>query len=878
MENSSEISFEIRKSFLNFFKKNSHKEISSSSLIPKDDPSLLFTNAGMVQFKNWFTGDEKPKYQDVVTIQKCLRVGGKHNDLDNVGFTPRHHTFFEMLGNFSFGGYFKEQAIDLAWKLLIKEFSMDKNRLIITVYNDDEFSYNIWKKISGFSDSQILKISTEDNFWSMGESGPCGPCSEIFFDNGDGLSGGLPGSNNQDGERYVEIWNLVFMEYEKINGQLKKLPTQCVDTGMGLERITSLLSNKTNNFETDLFEYIFSEIERLAGIKKNNDNITSFRIISDHIRAINFLLSEGMLPSNEGRGYVLRRIIRRALLHSYKIAPRSLILHKLVGSVIKKYSKVYYELEKTNLFIEKNLKNEEEKFFDTLDAGIKLLNKEIRKVKGNDFSADLAFKLYDTYGFPVDMTESILSEKKMRLDMTEYNKIVEKSRLLHKKTWVGSGEVKIDKVFLEMKGQLNSTKFLGYDFAKTTSTLKKIIYNGQFKNSAKTGLKDLILVFDSTPFYAESGGQVGDSGKLLNLKNKEICKITDTKKIDGDIFLHFVKKIEISLKVGSKYILAIDESRRDKIRNNHSATHLLHESLRQVVGRHVSQSGSLVNDGKLRFDYTSNKQLTEKQIFSIENLVNNSIRSNLKTAINLMPVKDAIESGAIALFGEKYPEKVRVVSMSNETPSDIISSKELCGGTHVRSTGEIGSFKILGDFSISSGVRRVEAITGEEVQIFFNKKLKLLNEIKDFMKASDENLKDKIVNLREDYSKLKKSTNQQKSIFSNEKIIQMKDLDIYYDNLKCLPKELKNNSDAIKDKFKSGIIVLVSNDKKKVSVVVSLTKDLIKNYDSIEILKRVTSFLGGTGGGGRRDMAQGGAPYSDKVSDLKNFLTKLFDV
>ncbi len=872
MQDFSDISNEIRKDFINFFKKNSHIEIISSPIIPHNDPSILFTNSGMVQFKNWFTGDEVPKNKNVVTIQKCIRAGGKHNDLENVGFTPRHHTFFEMLGNFSFGGYFKELAIELAWKLLTKEFKLNKNRLVVTVYKDDNESAILWKKISGLNNSQIIRINSDDNFWSMGDSGPCGPCSEIFYDNGNEIAGGRPGTKNQDGDRYVEIWNLVFMQYEKTKKQLRDLPVKCVDTGMGLERITAVMSNKINNYETDLFEYIFSEIEIHLNQKINKQNLSAFRIISDHIKSICMLMSEGVLPSNEGRGYVLRRIIRRTLLQVYKIEPGVVILNKLVKSVVNKYSKFYFELDKRVSFIEKNLKNEEEKFSETLEMGLGLLDKEIKNLKSRNFPAETAFKLYDTYGFPVDLTQNILAEKKFKLNIDNYESIVKKNKLKQKETWTGNTEKSGEKIFHNLKDKEKSTIFLGYEKTQSLSKLSRIIKNNNFEKYLKEDQSDVVLIFDKTPFYAESGGQVGDSGDLVNQDGKFIGKIIDTKKIDNHIFLHFLDNNKLPLTVNEKYNLLIDHKRREKIRNNHTATHLLHESLRQTLGDHVSQKGSLVNDQKLRFDFTYNDQLKDEQVSTIERIVNSSIRSDIKLKIDFMPVKEAIKRGAIALFGEKYPEKARVVFFVNKSKANNFSSIELCGGTHTASTGLIGSFKILGESSISSGIRRIEAITGEQVDDFFKKKIDLLNEIKNILKASDNDVKEKIINLKNELSELRKESNRSQLNFSENKIIFHQSYKIYFEEFDVNPKELKNFSDLVKKNFKSGLIVLITNYEKKVSIVVSVTNDLLEKVDAVEKIKRIVNFLDGKGGGGRKDLAQGGAPFSYKVNQLEKFL------
>ncbi len=873
MQNSNDYSNKIRETFLNFFKKNSHLEIESSSLIPNDDSTLLFVNSGMVQFKKWFTGEENPKNKNVVSIQKCLRAGGKHNDLDNVGLTPRHHTFFEMLGNFSFGGYFKEEAIKLAWDLLTKEYAIDEKRLIITVYKEDEPSFKIWKKISGFNDEKIIRISSNDNFWSMGDSGPCGPCSEIFFDNGESIKGGLPGTKNQDGDRFVEIWNLVFMEYEKKGDSLETLPGKFVDTGMGLERILAVLNGKVNNYDTDLFEYVFKRIEEETKTNLNKNLLIPFRIISDHLKSIIFMMSEGILPSNEGRGYVLRRIIRRALLNVNKLNPDVIILNRLVDDVIKKYIKTYPELTKAEFFIKDNLKNEEEKFSETLSIGLELLNKEIKKIKTKEFKPEIAFKLYDTYGFPVDMTESILNDRKLSLDTKKYKSIVEAQKKLQKNSWVGIGKKDNEKNYQEIFKNFSSTKFCGYETTSCNSKLLYIIENDVLVDSTKKN-EEVILIFDKSPFYAEAGGQLGDSGHILNSKKQVVAEISDTKKIKNGIYLHFVNRCLVKLIKNESYFLEIDKDKRDKTSNNHSATHLLHESLRQIVGKHVSQKGSLVSFKKLRFDYSSNEQLSLEKQKKIENLVNKSIRSNIGVEINQMSLDKALKSGAIALFGEKYPDKVRVVSMESKFKKEqILTSIELCGGTHVKQTGQIGLFKILSDISISSGVRRIEALTGQDAHDYVDDKINSLGEIKNILKASDENVVEKIKNLKNSSTNKTKISNEIE--YSNLKIITTKGCKIYFDNIDCHSKELRNNSDSIKKQFKSGIIILTSQEDNKVSVVVSITKNLLGKFDSTIIIKKIIAYLGGKGGGGRKDLSQGGAPLNEKFKKLKNNLEKL---
>ena len=872
MSKPKEISIEIRESFVNFFKKNSHTEVPSSPLIPEDDPSLLFTNSGMVQFKNFFTGKKKPIDKNIVTIQKCIRAGGKHNDLENVGFTPRHHTFFEMLGNFSFGGYFKENAILMAWEYLTKELCIDKKKLFITIFNDDDESEVLWKKISGFDRNKIIKINSNDNFWSMGEEGPCGPCSEIFFDNGKKYNGGLPGSAEQDGERYVEIWNLVFMEYERTQGKLKKLRTKCVDTGMGLERITALISETADNYDTDLFQFLFKKIEEKCNLRRKSNNLVSFKIIADHLKSICMLMSEGILPSNEGRGYVLRRLIRRSLMQVNKIHSNGAFLNDLVKTTVDKYSKFYFELNERISFIEKNLKIEEEKFMETIDIGLSLLNKEIKNLESNEFSPEIAFKLYDTYGFPIDVTINILTEKKIKLDVSKYEEIVLQNKSKQKNTWVGSQGKREDKVFLDLIKKSKETIFLGYEKTEIESKLLYILHKSKIVTHVEKEEKDIILIFDKTPFYAEGGGQVGDTGNLYTSEKKLVGKITDTKKLDGNIFLHYLKNNKEDLNANQELFLSVDTERREKIRNNHSATHLLHASLRTILGDHISQKGSLVNDEKLRFDFTYNEQLTNAQVNKIESLVNQSIRENIESRIEFMPTKQAIKSGAIALFGERYPENVRVISFTNENKNSSLSSVELCGGTHVKSTGQIGTFKIVSDHSVSSGVKRIEAITGESAEVFFSKQIDLLIQIKESLKANENNLLEKIETLKKEVALLKKNKTGNDLKFSENNIISLKKYKCYFDTLEIDQKELKNLSDLIKKNLKASIIILVTKNGEKISVVVSVSKELNDEVNAIDILQKIVIFLGGKGGGGRKDMAQGGAPFSNKIEKLKNFL------
>ena len=869
---------EIREKFLDFFESNGHKIINSSPLIPDNDPSLLFTNAGMVQFKNIFTGKEKSKFLNVVSAQKCIRAGGKHNDLNNVGYTPRHHTFFEMLGNFSFGSYFKQEAIEFAWKFLTKDCLLKPEKLVVTVYEEDIDSFKIWKKLLSNKNTKIIKISSSDNFWSMGEKGPCGPCSEIFYDNGEKIYGGLPGSKEQEGERFVEVWNLVFMQFEKNGNKLKELPKKCVDTGMGLERITAVLNGLTNNFETDIFLNLINKIEELTKISCNSQNIASFRIISDHMRSIVFLISEGLIPSNEGRGYVLRRIIRRAARHISLIGFEKSIMYKLVEYVCCEYNEIYFDLKQNEKYIIETLENEEKKFSLTLKDGLRLLNFEIKNLKTKNFPEKTAFKLYDTYGFPYDMTENILKENNLTLDMKKLQKIINKQKFISKKTWRGSGDLEEENVLIELKNKFEKTNFLGYEHTNLISKLIGIVNKGSFTESVFDG-DSAYLIFESTPFFAESGGQIGDSGKLLCASdNSVLCEICKTIKIEGDIFLHDAKNIKKKLYIHNSYELLIDKESRNKIRNNHSATHLLNESLRRILGDHIKQKGSLVSESKLRFDYSHNSPLTQKEIFLIEDLVNSQIRENLKINIKFMKPKDAIESGTLGLFGEKYPDLARVVNMSYSDSKKIDSfSSELCGGTHVDFTGEIGYFKILSDTSISSGVRRIEAITGEYAQKFINQKVELITNLAFLVKTDERNILEKIKNLLQENKSLKSAEAKNNEVKLNEKFLSViNGISVYCQEVETNSKEIKKYADQVKLKNNSCASIIINRQDKKITFLISLTDDLTKKLDAQIIARKVSSILGGKGGGGRKDLAQGGGIDVSKLNDAFSFFKDLF--
>jgi alanyl-tRNA synthetase len=670
---------EIRSTFLKYFEKNDHKIVESSNLVPNNDPTLMFANSGMVQFKNVFTGLEKRDYVRATTSQKCVRAGGKHNDLENVGYTPRHHTFFEMLGNFSFGDYFKEKAIHYAWNLITKDFGIDKNRLYVTVFHEDDEAFNFWKKIAGFSDDRIIRISTSDNFWSMGETGPCGPCSEIFYDHGDHLKGGLPGTPEEDGDRFIEIWNLVFMQYEQVSKDKRiNLPKPSVDTGMGLERIAALLQGTHDNYETDHFKKIIQSTSEIVKQKPDQKNLSSFRVIADHLRASSFLIAEGVLPSNEGRGYVLRRIMRRGMRHSHMLGSKKPIFANLFNTLLEEMSASYPELNRAESLIKETLKMEEEKFLVLLDRGIKILNEEISKID-KVLPGDVAFKLYETYGFPIDLTEDILKSKSLKFDKDRFGELMRESIELARKNWKGSGDSAVEKIWFGIKEKIGPTEFLGYENDQAQGIIKCLLKNHK-EVSVLNKDDEGMIILNQTPFYAESGGQVGDKGIIV--KDDFKFEVTDVQKKLGDLFVHYGKVVSGSIKLDQDVELKIDVNRRNDTRAYHSATHLLHESLRRVLGDHVTQKGSLVEPERLRFDFSHMKPISNEEVGKIENFVNEMVQKKSEVKTRIMTPKEAVENGALALFGEKYGEEVRVLSMGDE--GDKYFSTELCGGTHVK--------------------------------------------------------------------------------------------------------------------------------------------------------------------------------------------------
>ncbi|MFL2883558.1 MAG: alanine--tRNA ligase [Pelagibacteraceae bacterium] len=874
---------DVRSKFLNYFKKNNHQIVDSSNLVPNNDPTLMFTNSGMVQFKNVFTGLEKKQFKTAVTSQKCVRAGGKHNDLENVGYTPRHHTFFEMLGNFSFGDYFKEQAILHAWNLLTKDFNLPKEKLLVTVFHEDEESFNLWKKIAGLSEDKIIKIATSDNFWSMGETGPCGPCSEIFYDHGEKLEGGPPGSVDQDGNRFIEIWNLVFMQYEQISKEKRiDLPKPSVDTGMGLERMTAVLQGTHDNYNIDHFKKIIEASSNIIKAPINNTTIASHRVISDHLRASSFLIAEGILPSNEGRGYVLRRIMRRGMRHAHSLGSKAPVFYKLFEVLLSEMKDSYPELEIGKDLIIETLKNEEEKFSSLLERGMKILEENLNKVQKNILPGSVAFKLYDTYGFPVDLTADILRTKNIKVDSNAFEKEMEKSKTLARANWKGSGDKSVEEKWFKVREELNPTEFLGYEFEKAEGVVLKISKKNKFVDSVSSG-DDIEIITNQTPFYGESGGQVGDQGIIFNSNCK--INITDTQKKMGDLFVHTGKVIEGSIKIGQSVNLEIDIIKRNNSKANHSATHLLHESLRRTLGKHVTQKGSLVSPDRLRFDFSHNKPIEKEEMLKINKVVNEIIEAATEVQTRIMTPKEAVKTGALALFGEKYGEEVRVVFMGKE--ANGFFSTELCGGTHVKNTKEVGKFGIISQSSIASGVRRVEALRDYQLSKYLkslkeNKSLKEKNVKEQLEKIQKELLNykakpdlDKNKNLAENLKQLIKQLEKIKisSLIKDKNKNKIKDEKV--GNFKVRqqilldfpPKELRSIIDQGKKDIKKGIVICVSIFEEKVGVAVGVTNDLISKYDAVKLVKIASEILGGKGGGGRKDFAQAGGNNKNEIDN-----------
>ena len=884
-------SSEIRSAFLNYFKKNGHEIVHSSPLIPHNDPTLMFANSGMVQFKNIFTGKEKRDYNRAVTSQKCVRAGGKHNDLENVGYTARHHTFFEMLGNFSFGDYFKDDAIKFSWELITKELGIDKTKLFVTVFNEDEDAYNLWKKIAGLSDDKVIKISTSDNFWSMGDTGPCGPCSEIFYDHGDKYPGGPPGSPDEDGDRFIEIWNLVFMQFEQISSSERiNLPKPSIDTGMGLERITALLNGTNDNYNTDLFNPLINKSIQLLNNESLNSS-PSHRVIADHLRSSSFLIADGVTPSNEGRGYVLRRIMRRGMRHAHTLGNKEPIFDKMFPTLLETFQNAYPELERAKDLILNTFLNEETKFKETVEKGLKILEDEI-STSPKRLDGEIAFKLYDTYGFPLDLTQDYLRAKKIEVDIDSFNIKMKEQKDRARKSWKGTGDQEDQKKWFQITENLSPTEFLGYEQTETESEIISIIKKDTETDILSEGDEGIILL-NQTPFYGESGGQIGDSGKIIY--ENSIFEVYDTTKLFGSFFLHHGKVLSGKFSKNNNVTATIDTEKRELTKCNHSSTHLLHSSLRKILGNHVSQKGSLVNNEKLRFDFSHNDPISSENIIKIEKHVINQIASNSKVDTKIIDHHKAIEEGAMALFGEKYGDEVRVVSMGTKEDEKVFS-KELCGGTHVNNTSDIIDFKIINQSSVASGIRRIEALTNISVEQYENEQnqlkkqkddddqIKIDHLIKDIKKIdsnftysnnNNESLISQIKELRKNLDNKKQNLNKEnisQNIISEE-INNI--MFVYLVTEDYPPKLLKQFVDDQKNKFKEKCVsLIISKNNNKLSIVLGATNDLVKRFDSSKIIQEVSVMLGGKGGGGRKDLAQAGGT---ELSNLDQAINKIRD-
>lgn len=862
---------QIRKTFLDYFEKNGHKVIPSSSLVPDNDPTLMFTNSGMVQFKNIFTGNETRDYKRATTSQKSVRAGGKHNDLDSVGYDVRHHTFFEMLGNFSFGDYFKEEAISYAWEVVTKEFGIDKNKLAVTVYHTDDVARRLWKQISGLPDDRIINIATKDNFWQMGDTGPCGYCSEIFYDHGPEVWGGLPGTPEEDGDRWIEIWNLVFDEFEDLpDGTRIPLKQRCIDTGMGLERISAILQGVHSNYAIDLFQNLIADICKLTGTDPENKQWTSsYNVIADHLRSTAFLIADGVLPSNEGRGYVLRRIMRRAMRHIYMLGVHEPMMYKLLPRLQREMGEAYPELYRHEGLIRETIKAEETRFGRTLSNGLKLLDEETVDLKaGDELSGTTAFKLYDTYGFPLDLTEDALKLKNITVDVEGFDAAMEKQKAEARKNWAGSGDAGTEKIWFELKEKLGATEFLGYTTLKTDAQITALVQNGQAVDSVSEG--EFWLVANQSPFYGECGGQVGDIGLIQN-KNFEI-RVADTKKKLDGLIVHLCRLVSGRVSVGETASFEVDVPTRDKTRANHSVTHLVHKALRTILGDHIAQKGSLVGPDRMRFDISHPKQITPDEIRQVEDMVNASIRRNYHVNTVIMTKEEAMGSGAMALFGEKYGDEVRVVRMERDGE---IYSQELCGGTHVCDTGDIGYFNIVSESAVGAGVRRIECVTGYGAEKFVQDIEDKLHRISTNLKTNVNDLEMRIQHLLEEKKELERNVFELKKTFASHKSADNQDKIGSVNGIRFAakivsgahPKELKAFIDEITQNIGSGIVVLASDKDGKASIVVGVTKDLTDRYSAIDLVRAASAVVGGNGGGGRPDMAQAGGPDASKLEE-----------
>jgi len=868
---------DIRSQFLSFFEGKGHAAVESSPLVPRNDPTLMFTNAGMVQFKNVFTGLETRDYSRAATSQKCVRAGGKHNDLDNVGYTARHHTFFEMLGNFSFGDYFKEEAISHAWELLTKDFGLNKDKMLVTVYHTDDQAFDLWKKIAGLSDDRIIRIPTHDNFWAMGDTGPCGPCSEIFFDHGEHIWGGPPGSPEEDGDRFIEIWNLVFMQHEQVTVDERiDLPKPSIDTGMGLERIAAVMQGEHDNYNIDLFKNLIAASEALTGTKAEGDQQPSHRVIADHLRASSFLIADGVLPSNEGRGYVLRRIMRRAMRHASLLGAKDPLMHQLFPALKAEMGVAYPELERAEALITETLLLEETRFRKTLERGLGLLDEAtVGMSEGDELDGETAFKLYDTYGFPLDLTQDALRRRGVGVDTDGFNASMEQQKADARAAWAGSGDAADDRVWFTIRDEHGSTEFLGYDTEIAEGVVQAIVKDGELVDTASKG-DEISVVVNQTPFYGESGGQMGDKGEI-RFEGGSI-NVTDVKKRGEGVFVHMGEVAQGMLEIGMAVELEVDHAARAGSRSHHSATHLIHEALRHVLGDHVAQKGSLVAPDRLRFDFSHQKAISDEDLGTVENMSNEIVRQSSPVETRLMAVDDAREMGAMALFGEKYGDEVRVVSMGTGVRGEKAGktySLELCGGTHVANTGEIGLIHLLGESAVASGVRRIEALTGAAALQYLSEQEQCVKDIAATLKVPPQNAVNRVMQLMDERKKLERELADARKQLAmgggasgggseTKEINGVIFMGKVVENIAA--KELKGLVDDAKQSLGSGIIAIagVSEDG-KAGVVVGVTDDLTDKHSAVDLVRIASEVVGGKGGGGRPDMAQAGGPDGGKA-------------
>jgi alanyl-tRNA synthetase len=868
---------DIRAAFLNYFAANGHEIVPSSPLVPRNDPTLMFTNAGMVQFKNVFTGLEKRPYVRATTSQKCVRAGGKHNDLDNVGYTARHHTFFEMLGNFSFGDYFKDRAIELAWNLVTKEFGLPPERLTITVFSEDDQAFGLWKKIAGLPESKIIRIPTADNFWAMGDTGPCGPCSEIFYDHGDHIPGGPPGAPDAEGDRFIEIWNLVFMQYEQVAaGQRLDLPKPSIDTGMGLERIAAVLQGTHDNYKIDLFGALIQAVADRTGVDPEAPQKASHRVIADHLRATSFLIADGVLPSNEGRGYVLRRIMRRAMRHAELLGAKEPLMFRLVPTLVREMGQAYPELIRAEALITETLKLEETRFRRTLERGLAILDEESRSLRqGDNLKGEVAFTLYDTFGFPLDLTQDALKSRGIGVDLAAFNAAMERQREKARASWAGSGEAATEAVWFALRDRVGATEFLGYETESAEGVVAALVRDGKEVSALAKGELGAV-VLNQTPFYGESGGQVGDTGVATAEGVRFV--VTDTQKRAGDVFVHSGVVEEGTLKPGLALTLKVDHARRSDIRRNHSATHLLHEALRQVLGDHVAQKGSLVAPDRLRFDISHPKPVSAEEIERVEDIVNEMVLRNSPVTTRLMAVDDAIASGARALFGEKYGDEVRVVAMgeTDRTGGNALGwSVELCGGTHARRTGDIGLVSVIGESAVGAGVRRIEALTGRAARHNANRIVHIAKAGAGELRVQLEDLPERIAALVDDRKRLEREVSDARRKLAmgggeragDNGVRQVGEVKLLARAVSGIEiKDLKSLVDDGKKQVGSGVVAIVGvTGDGKAGLVVGVTADLVKRFNAVDLVRRGAEALGGKGGGGRPDMAQAGGPDGAKA-------------